>query len=351
VLVMSDFPSLLLKWYDANQRQLPWRARGGEPPDPYHVWLSEIMLQQTTVATVKAYFARFLTLWPTVAQLAAAPNQEILKEWAGLGYYARARNLHKCAQIIAHDFASKFPQTEAELIQLPGIGDYTAAAIAAIAFGQRSAVVDGNIERITTRICQINTPLPAAKKQIKAEVSSRTPAKRPGDFAQAMMDLGAGICRPKSPNCPQCPVSGFCGAYTAGDMEIYPVKAAKIARPTRRAVSFWLEHDGHILLERRAEKGLLGGMPGLFSTPWTARASIPAAGEYLIHAPANSVWLEIEGLAKHTFTHFHLETKLVAATAPSLLNIEAGFWHPIANLAAIGLPTVFKKIAALSAQR
>jgi len=344
---MSDISGLLLKWYDVHQRQLPWRALPGETSHPYHVWLSEIMLQQTTVATVKAYFEKFLTLWPTVAQLAAAPQEEILKEWAGLGYYARARNLHKCAQVITHEYGGKFPSNEAELKNLPGIGDYTAAAIAAIVFGQQATVVDGNIERISSRLYQITTPLPTAKKQISAKVGKLTPARRPGDFAQAMMDLGAGICRPKNPDCAGCPIRGFCAAYKAGDTEKYPVKAPKKLKPTRRAVSFWLEHDGHILLERRAEKGLLGGMPGLFSTPWIERPVLPVASEYLHHAPATGDWQEIDALAKHTFTHFHLETKLVKATTESLMNIEAGFWHPVDRLDGIGLPTVFAKIMKL----
>ena len=344
---MSDFSRSLLKWYDGNARQLPWRAGPGDTPNPYHVWLSEIMLQQTTVATVKAYFEKFLKLWPTVAQLARAPQEQILKEWAGLGYYARARNLHKCAQVIAHDFGGRFPTSETELRALPGIGDYTAAAIAAIAFSETAAVVDGNIERITARLARIDTPLPAAKKLIKSKVATLTPAGRPGDFAQAMMDLGAGICRPKNPDCPTCPVAGFCEGYNVGDMERYPIKAPKKAKPTRRAVSFWLEYDGHILLERRADKGLLGGMPGLFSTPWVERDSVPSRIDYEDHAPTPGDWQETDGIARHTFTHFHLETRLVRANAPSLMNIKAGFWHPVDALDHVGLPTVFKKIAAL----
>jgi len=348
---MTEFPDLLLKWYDQHGRSLPWRAEKGTPADPYHVWLSEIMLQQTTVATVKGYFEKFIGLWPTVKALAGAPREQVLKEWAGLGYYARARNLHKCAQIVAQELSGKFPMTELELKSLPGIGDYTAAAIASIAFGEPAAVVDGNIERITARLHRIAEPLPGAKKRIKTEVKKLTPVARPGDFAQAMMDLGARTCRPKRPDCLACPISAFCKAFKADDMEAYPVKAPKKTKPTRRAVSFWLEHDGHVLLERRAEKGLLGGMPGLYSTPWIERDTLPAAIEFLDHVPTKGNWQELDGLAKHTFTHFHLETRLVWADSPTRLNIEGGFWHPVNDLHKIGLPTVFAKIAALATVR
>ena len=347
-LVMTDFSDLLLKWYDQHARTLPWRAPMGVKPDPYHVWLSEIMLQQTTVATVKAYFEKFRTLWPTVTALAAAPQEQVLKEWAGLGYYARARNLHKCAGAVVADHAGTFPTTEPELIKLPGIGDYTAAAIAAIAFGEPAAVVDGNIERIISRIYRIKTALPAAKKPIKLEVAKLTPHQRPGDFAQAMMDLGSSLCRPKNPSCTACPVNKHCEAARHGDMEFYPVKAPKKIKPTRRAVSFWLEHDGHVLLERRAEKGLLGGMPGFFSTPWIERPELPQGNEYLPHAPSISNWQAIDGIARHTFTHFHLETRLVQATSHARANIKGGFWHPLNALQDIGLPTVFNKIAKLA---
>ena len=348
---MTNFSTLLLKWYDSHRRNLPWRAKAGAVADPYHVWLSEIMLQQTTVATVKSYFEKFLCLWPTVEALAEAPREQVLKEWAGLGYYARARNLHACAHTIVADFGSHFPRTEAELKKLPGIGDYTAAAIAAIAFAEPATVVDGNIERIISRVYRIGEPLPAAKKTIKTKTAALTPATRPGDFAQAMMDLSASLCRPKNPACDQCPLHNFCTAAKAGDMETYPVKAPKKAKPTRRAVSFWLEYDGHVLLERRADKGLLGGMPGLFSTPWEERNTMPVAAEYHTHAPVGGNWVETEGLAKHTFTHFHLETQLVMATSHDRLNIENGFWHPVTELVSVGLPTVFGKIVALASYK
>jgi len=344
---MTEFSNQILKWYDMHARALPWRAKQGLVPEPYHVWLSEIMLQQTTVATVKAYFEKFCRLWPSVETLAAARQEEVLKEWAGLGYYARARNLHKCAGVISQEFGGKFPTTEAELKKLPGVGGYTAAAIASIAFNEPAAVVDGNIERIISRCFRIKLPLPAAKKPIKAQVAKLTPKQRSGDFAQAMMDLGASHCRPKNPNCMLCPVQSNCAAQKAGDMEAYPVKAPKKVKPTRRAVSFWLEHEGHVLLERRPDNGLLGGMPGLFSTPWVECDKIPASVEFVKHAPSTAEWAVTNGIAKHTFTHFHLETMLVQASIKIRLNIENGFWHPVTALPDVGFPTVFKKIAAL----
>jgi len=348
---MTDFANALLTWYDSHRRTLPWRAEHGQTPDPYHVWLSEIMLQQTTVATVKSYFEKFLRLWPTVNDLAASPQEDVLKEWAGLGYYARARNLHKCACTIVNDHGGQFPLTEEGLRALPGIGDYTAAAIAAIAFNIPAAVVDGNIERITSRCFRIKTSLPAAKKPIKTEVVKLTPNKRPGDFAQAMMDLGASLCSPKKPSCMLCPVQSFCAAHKAGDMETYPVKAPKKQKPIRRAISFWLEHDRHVLLERRPSKGLLGGMPGFFSTPWIERDNFPVKDEWLSHTPTQDYWKPLGGMAKHTFTHFHLETQLVFAKAQARHNIENGFWHPITKLEDVGLPTVFKKMTPIGLEK
>lgn len=337
----------LLAWYDRERRHLPWRSAPGMPADPYHVWLSEIMLQQTTVATVKAYFQKFLALWPTVADLAAAPLDDVLQEWAGLGYYARARNLHRCAGMIHAEFGGQFPAHEAELRTLPGIGDYTAAAIAAIAFNERAVVVDGNIERVVSRLNRISDALPAAKKPIKAATDTITPSTRPGDFAQAMMDLGAMICTPRSPKCLLCPIQTHCAAAKVGDMETYPVKKPKKAVPIRRAVSFWLMHNGDLLLERRPEKGLLGGMPGLFSTPWVERNNFPEPDEWHAHAPLDMEWTLLDGIAKHTFTHFHLETRVVLAVSPTRLNMENGFWYPVKSLPDAGLPTVFKKIVQL----
>lgn len=337
----------LLGWYDREHRKLPWRAEPEKLAEPYHVWLSEIMLQQTTVATVKAYFAKFLTLWPTIDALAKAPQEHILKEWAGLGYYARARNLHKCACVIVEDYSGQFPNTEEGLRALPGIGDYTAAAIAAIAFGVPATVVDGNIERVVSRLFRIGDMLPKAKKPIKAATTTITPQQRAGDFAQAMMDLGSSICTPRAPKCLLCPITSYCAAAKAGDMETYPVKPPKKVKPTRRAISFWLTHGDHILLERRPNKGLLGGMPGLFSTPWQERADFPNSQQWTNAAPHICNWKLGEAIAKHTFTHFHLETLLAVAEAPTRLNVENGFWIPTADVFEVGLPTVFAKIVDL----
>lgn len=344
---MAEIAKDLLGWYDKERRDLPWRSAPGKRANPYHVWLSEVMLQQTTVATVKAYYKKFLNLWPTVNDLADAPLEAVLKEWAGLGYYARARNLHKCAQSVVHEHGGKFPGTEAGLRALPGIGDYTAAAIAAIAFDQPAVVVDGNIERVVSRLNRIEEQLPAAKKTIKAATTEITPDRRPGDFAQAMMDLGSGICTPKNPKCLLCPIGPHCKARAAGDMERFPVKAPKKQKPVRRAVSFWLEHDGHVLLERRPDKGLLGGMPGLFSTPWVERADFPAIDEWEDHAPIDGEWLLLDEIAKHTFTHFHLESRLAVKSTDRRLNVRQGFWHPRGALGEVGFPTAFSKIIRL----
>ncbi len=345
---MAKIAAELLKWYDDERRDLPWRSHPGTRPDPYHVWLSEVMLQQTTVATVKAYFEKFLKLWPTVDALAQAPLDVVLKEWAGLGYYARARNLHKCAQVVVHEHKGLFPDNEEHLRKLPGIGDYTASAIAAIAFDRPAVVVDGNVERVVSRMFRITDQLPAARKPIKDATTKITPTRRPGDFAQAMMDLGATTCTPRNPKCLLCPVKQGCAAQKAGDMERFPVKAPKKIKPTRRAISFWLVHRDEVLLERREPKGLLGGMPGLFSTPWVERSDFPGLTEWQQNAPYGASWQLSEEIAKHTFTHFHLETRLAVGHSDKRLNIENGFWHPAANLEEVGLPTAFAKIVKLA---
>lgn len=308
------------------------------------------MLQQTTVAAVKAYFEKFTRLWPTVEAMAAAPLDDILKEWAGLGYYARARNLHKCAMVIVAEHNGQFPFTETDLKQLPGVGEYTAAAIAAIAFGERAVVVDGNVERVVTRLNRIAEELPGAKKTIKAATDDITPIERAGDFAQAMMDLGATICTPKSPKCLLCPVSIHCVALKAGDQETYPRKKKKQPKPTRRAVSYWVTSADHVLLERRPAKGLLGGMPGLFSTLWESRDGFPRPHEVERQAPVSGVWAAMNGVAKHTFTHFHLETQIYQQDLNSLANLEGGFWVHTNELAEVGLPTVFAKMVKVAQQ-
>jgi len=261
--------SALLDWYARHRRVLPWRALPGRRADPYHVWLSEIMLQQTTVATVKSYFDHFVARWPRVQDLAAAPLDDVLHAWQGLGYYARARNLHKCARAVATDHGGRFPEIEAELLALPGVGPYTAAAIAAIAFDQPASPVDGNIERVVARLRHIAEPLPAGKKAIQAAARNLTPRARAGDFAQAMMDLGAMVCTPRAPKCGLCPWHDACAARAAGDAEDLPARAARTPKPTRHGVAFWIEDaTGRVLLRRRPERGLLGGMMEIPSTDW-----------------------------------------------------------------------------------
>lgn len=330
----------LLDWYDGNARVLPWRIgpmarRAGKRPDPYAVWLSEIMLQQTTVATVAPRYAAFLARWPTVEALAAAPLDDVLGEWAGLGYYARARNLHKCAVAVAG--MGGFPDTEELLKELPGVGDYTAAAIAAIAFDRRAIVIDGNIERIIARLFAIETPLPVAKAEIKARAADVWPDRRSGDFAQGLMDLGAGLCRPKKPTCLLCPLKDHCAARAAGIAETLPKKAAKKPRPTRRGAVFALVNGkGEILFERRAEKGLLGGMLGLPGTEWSMRPE----GEVVASAPMPADWRKA-GEAQHTFTHFHLMLDVFLARVPKGFRRRSDQqWIKPVDAK---LPTVFKK--------
>lgn len=336
----------LLAWYDRHRRRLPWRAEPGETADPYRVWLSEIMLQQTTVATVGEYFRRFTERWPSVDALAAADLDEVLAEWAGLGYYARARNLHACARALAAEHGGRFPETEEALRSLPGVGAYTAAAVAAIAFDRRAVVMDGNIERVTARLFAIETPLPAAKPILYALTDRITPQSRPGDFAQAAMDLGATICTPRKPRCMLCPLNAFCAGQAVA--ERLPAKAPKKAKPTRRAVAFWIEReDGAVLLRRRPERGLLGGMLEAPSTDWT-EAPVPAIEAARPAAPiALAEPLEHAGLVRHTFTHFHLELDVVraCAAAPQEGPPEDCRWVTLDELGAVALPTVMRKVA------
>ncbi len=344
-----DTVAELIAWYDAEARDLPWRYRPGKRPDPYRVWLSEIMLQQTTVKAVIPYFDRFTRAWPTVAALAAAPRDDVLAAWAGLGYYSRARNLHACAEAVVARHGGRFPRTEAELRDLPGIGPYTAAAIAAIAFGERATPVDGNIERVVSRLFAFETPLPAAKPEIKRLAATLTPAKRPGDFAQAMMDLGATICTPRKPSCLMCPVQSDCHAHAKGIAETLPRKAAKSERPTRHGVAFVaLREDGHILLRRRPDKGLLGGMMEVPSSDWGA--SRLDDGAALQETPVCAQWWPVAGDVVHTFTHFRLEMRVFRAIVP--IETELTLWADprrcewIArrDLDRAALPSVMKKI-------
>lgn len=337
----------LLAWYDRHARALPWRVlpRTKGRADPYSIWLSEVMLQQTTVAAVRDYYARFLARWPTVQALAAAPLDDVLAEWAGLGYYARARSLHACAIRIASEFGGDFPDTEEGLLALPGIGPYTAGAIAAIAFGHPAVAIDGNAERVLARLYAIAEPLPAAKPKLKTLAEALVPASRPGDFAQALMDLGATICTPKRPACALCPWTEECAAQARGIQEILPVKTPKKTRPTRRGAAFLLTRgDGAILLRRREAKGLLGGMLEVPSTPWV-EAKLPARAAALAQAPASTGWRKRTGLVEHTFTHFHLELEVYTGMASDPL--ADGIWADPSHLGDLALPSVMRKVIAL----
>jgi A/G-specific adenine glycosylase len=336
---MQDAQTLsrhLLAWYDTHARVMPWRVppeerAAGVRPDPYRVWLSEVMLQQTTVAAVRDYFHRFTARWPTVGDLAAARDADVMGEWAGLGYYARARNLLKCARAVVADHGGRFPETREGLLTLPGIGPYTASAIAAIAFDRAETVVDGNVERVMARMFQVQTPLPAAKKELTALAESLTPRTRPGDYAQAVMDLGATICTPRNPACGICPWVQACEARAAGVQADLPLKSPKAEKPLRRG-TLWLGHrDGALLLERRSDRGLLGGMLGIPGDGWDG-----AGGP----APAEAPWQEI-GEVRHTFTHFHLILRVLVAPVPG--PAARGHWMPRTDFRPADLPTVMRK--------
>lgn len=345
---MTTHSDRLLAWYDRHARVLPWRVSPedravGVIPDPYKVWMSEIMLQQTTVAAVISYFQTFTKVWPTVADLAAADREDILKEWAGLGYYSRARNLKACADKVMIDFNGRFPETQAELKSLPGIGDYTSAAIAAIAFDEPATVVDGNVERVVTRLFAIDEPLPGAKPSIKAKATELTPQKRPGDYAQAMMDLGATICSPKRPACALCPLRENCISVKTGRQEDFPVKAPKKEKPIRYGSAFVAEReDGSILLRTREDKGLLGGMTEVPGSEWQV-GSMPLNAMQC--TPIDGKWEIRCGSIRHTFTHFHLEVDVFkhqfskAQTPP-----DHHWWSEREAIPSEALPTVMKKI-------
>jgi A/G-specific adenine glycosylase len=340
--------SRLLAWYDRHRRTLPWRAPAGRRADPYVVWLSEIMLQQTTVATVGDYFRRFVERWPTIEALAAAPIDEVLSAWAGLGYYARARNLHACALAVAGPHGGRFPTEEAALLALPGIGAYTAAAIRAIAFDQPASAVDGNVERVIARLFAIETPLPDAKTEIKARAARLVPAERAGDYAQAMMDLGATVCTPRNPRCVICPLMANCKARKLGLAEDLPRRAPKALKPTRRGLAFVLSRkDGAILLRKRPPKGLLGGMDEVPSSPW--REGKLSTDKAMGDAPVPARWQILDGLVRHTFTHFHLELTVAHATATTggLAKLAPGTsWCTVDRMTERALPTVMRKVIA-----
>jgi len=350
----ASLSQLLLHWYDRHARRLPWRVgpedrKLGEIPDPYRIWLSEVMLQQTTVAAVKDYFEKFTRIWPTVNDLAAAEEEDVMKAWAGLGYYSRARNLKKCAEAVAHEHSGQFPETEEDLLKLPGIGPYTAAAIATIAFDRHAAVVDGNVERVLTRLKQIETPLPDAKPEIRAVMANLTPQGRPGDFAQAVMDLGATICTPKRPACGLCPWMENCLVQNSSLAETLPRKAPKKEKPIRFGAAFVVvdKSSGAVLLRRRPPKGLLGGMSEVPGTDWSETFVISNALE---HAPFSAEWTKRTGEVKHTFTHFHLRLTVFRADTPQdvLGQVDGAWWSEATSLDEEALPTVMRKVLAVA---
>ncbi|WP_295173666.1 A/G-specific adenine glycosylase [uncultured Brevundimonas sp.] len=325
--------SRLMAWYDAHARSLPWRAAVGAPrTEPYRVWLSEVMLQQTTVPHATPYFHAFTTRWPTVSDLAAAEDAEVMGAWAGLGYYARARNLLACARAVAGEHGGVFPDTEGALLALPGVGAYTAAAVASIAFDRAANVVDGNVERVMARLFAVETPVPAARPELRRLAGLFVTDERPGDWAQALMDLGATVCRPKSPSCGTCPVAGECRGLATGDPARFPMKTKKAERPHRRGIAYVLVDDqGRVAVETRPEKGLLGGMLGLPTSDW-------AIGEPAAATPVDADWREV-GAVEHVFTHFSLTLTVMTA------RVDAGGpyrWMPI-EAARAALPTVFAK--------
>jgi A/G-specific adenine glycosylase len=334
----------LLAWYDVSARVLPWRARGGAKPDPYRVWLSEIMLQQTRVETVLPYYAKFLARWPDVGSLANARQEEVLSAWAGLGYYARARNLHACAKAVVAEFSGRFPEEEAELRRLPGIGAYTSAAISAIAFGKKATPVDGNIERVMSRLFAVEEKLPAAKKTLARLAAEMTPAHRAGDFAQALMDLGATICTPKKPACAICPWIDACVARVRGDQDTFPRKTEKAEGKLRKGAAFVvMRGDNHILLRTRADKGLLASMTEVPGSEWSAEYK-----ESTKAAPiAGLKWQKAIGIVRHVFTHFPLELTVYSALVSKKIRAPKGMrFVPLNALDEEALPSVMRKVIA-----
>ena len=336
---LLDIATPLLAWYDRHRRVLPWRALPGETPDPYKVWLSEIMLQQTVVATVVPYFRKFVSMWPAVGDLANASLDDVLAAWAGLGYYARARNLHACAGVVARVHGGRFPADHAALLSLPGVGAYTAGAIAAIAFDQPLAAPDGNVERVVTRLYGIEIPLASARPRLRGLAQDMVPRDRPGDFAQAMMDLGATICVPGRPRCLACPLTTLCEAFASGAPERLPVRPIKAARPKRYGRVYWItDAAGRVLVRRRPPRGLLGGLLEFPSSDWLAsppdRSTVP---------PFAADWKILPRTVRHVFTHFELELDVAAASSPGLE--LSGEWVDIGSVERIGLPSLMVKVA------
>ncbi|MBD3665649.1 A/G-specific adenine glycosylase [Sulfitobacter sp. TSTF-M16] len=344
-LSQDDLPQILLEWYDVHAREMPWRVgpaarKAGQRSDPYAVWMSEIMLQQTTVATVRDYFTRFMARWPRVQDLAAAEDADVMGEWAGLGYYARARNLLKCARTVVDEHGGSFPADYDALIKLPGIGPYTAAAVASIAFDLRHTVLDGNVERVIARLYNIHTPLPAAKPELMARADALTPDLRPGDYAQAVMDLGATICSPRSPACGICPWRDPCAARAAGTAPDLPKKTPKKAKPVRHGVVYLAQRaDGAWLLETRPDKGLLGGMLGWPGSEWVDSAHpLPQTAP-----PIGADWQVLAGDVRHTFTHFHLLLTIHVGRVDHEEDPLRGAFVPRGQFRPSDLPTVMRK--------
>ena len=330
----SSIADRLLDWYAEHRRDLPWRAKPGETPDPYRVWLSEVMLQQTTVATVTPRFAAWTARWPDFASLARASGDDVMAAWAGLGYYARARNLVACAKVVVAEHGGHFPKTEDELRKLPGIGDYTAAAVAAIAFGEPATVVDANVERVVARLFRAST-----RAEVRKAAETITPRSHAGDFAQAMMDLGSAICTPRKPRCLLCPLRIDCAAFAAADQEAFPVKPAKAAKPQRHGTIFWARAGDDVMLVRRPPKGLLGGMRALPTGPWMAER--PGVAD----APVAADWTMLNTSVRHGFTHFDLQLALATARVERHALPDGAVWWPVESLGEAGLPTVFAKAA------
>ena len=341
-------PADLLAWYDRHARVLPWRAQRGEKPDPYRVWLSEIMLQQTTVKTVAPYYAKFLARWPTVETLAKAKLDDVLRAWAGLGYYARARNLHACAKAVVTAHGGHFPRDVDALRALPGIGGYTAAAIAAIAFDLPAVPVDGNIERVVTRLFAVEEALPAAKSRIGDLAGSLMPSRRSGDFAQALMDLGATLCSPRQPACALCPWNADCSARAMGTQETFPRKAPKREGVLRRGAAFVaLRADGRVLLRKRPDKGLLAAMMEVPGSAWTQDFDLAGALQSAPQFRRPVEWRKLAGTVRHVFTHFPLELTVFVAQVPRACAAPKGArWVKLAEVAAEALPNLMRKVLA-----
>jgi A/G-specific adenine glycosylase len=339
--ISSKLSESLLAWYDIHRRVLPWRAPKGKRADPYRVWLSEIMLQQTTVQAVGTYYRKFLIRWPDVEALAEAMEDDVLAAWAGLGYYARARNLHAAARLVAREMGGIFPTTAESLRALPGVGAYTAAAIAAIAYDERQAAMDANAERVIARAFAVDTPMPKAKAELHALCSQLVP-ERAGDFAQALMDLGSAICTPKRPACGNCPWTDDCRARLRGIQERLPVKAPKLARPMKRGAAFVArDKSGAVLLVKRPDKGLLASMLQPPLGPWTG--AFPSPAKALAQAPFSAKWIKRAGIVRHGFTHFELETEVYVAQVSTRPRFK-GTWIASERLGDVALPTVMRKM-------